>query len=202
MKNKQASALLGGILIALGLAAPLPASAQMDRGPYVGASLGTAEYRQSCRFYDGTCDDRDTAYRLFGGYYFSPGLAIEGGYANLADLFVDGTVNGTAIATRFEATAKALDVSVLPGFAVNERLTLFGRFGIYRSQVEVRGLGGGQRGTESEHNSGWTFGAGLRFDFGRAFAIRAEWQRFDNVGGPATGEDDIDYLNGGLVLRF
>jgi OmpA-OmpF porin, OOP family len=202
MNKKQAWAALGAAL-ALGLAAHAPASAQEGSGPYVGASLGQADYRKTCDFYDGTCDSKDTGYRLFGGYYFSPGLAIEAGYANLADLFVDGTLAGTTLATHFEATAKAGDVSLLPIFAVNERLAVFGRFGVYRSQLEVRGLGSAFRGgTRSEHNTGWTYGAGLRFDFGRAFAIRAEWQRYDNVGGSSTGEDDIDFFSGGLILRF
>ena len=198
--NKKPVRIALGVVLALGLA--VPAAAQVDRGPYVGASLGQADYRKTCDFYDGTCDSKDTGYRLFGGYYFSPGLAIEAGYANLADLFVDGTLAGTSLATHFEATAKAGDLSLLPIFAVNERLAVFGRFGVYRSQLEVRGLGSAFDGTRSEHNTGWTYGAGLRFDFGRAFALRAEWQRYDNVGGSSTGEDDIDLFSGGLILRF
>ena len=62
--------------------------------------------------------------------------------------------------------------------------------------------GGGGGGSESERNSAWTYGLGVRLSFGGAIALRAEWQRYDNIGGSSTGEDDIDFISAGVVLQF
>ena len=55
------------------------ASAQDSRGGYLGASIGQAYYKHTC---DGapagvTCNNNDTALRLFGGYQFKPSFAME-----------------------------------------------------------------------------------------------------------------------------
>lgn len=175
-----------------------PASAQSAGSYYAGASLGQAQFRKSCSAFDGSCDDKDTAYRIFGGYNISPALAVEAAYGDYGRLLVDGTAGG--LPTNFEATVEALDVSVLPAWVLSERFAIFGRFGIYRSKVQVNDLSGG--GSESERNSAWTYGFGVRWSFGRAISLRAEWQRYDNIGGSSTGEDDIDFISAGVVLQF
>ena len=32
--------------------------------------------------------------------------------------------------------------------------------------------------------------------------VRAEWQRYANVGGASTGEDDLDVFSLGVLFRF
>lgn len=199
MNKKEGLAILG-ILVILALAAPLPATAQ-ERGVYVGASLGTGEFRHTCTLYSGRCDPEDTGYRLFGGYRSSPNMAIELGYGSIAETQVNGTQIATGATAVWEGTLKAFDVSILPTLPLSDRLAIFGRLGIYRAQLEARGTIGAPFDL-SDHGSGWTFGAGLRFDVARAFAVRAEWQRYDSVGGGAVGQVDVDYLNLGLELRF
>lgn len=196
MDTKQAWAALA-VVLALGIGAP--ASAQDSGSYYAGASLGQAQYRNTCEFIGGSCDDKDAAFRVFAGYNFSPGLAIEAAYGDYGRVLADGSVGGVPV--EFEATVEALDVSVLPAFVANDRLAIFGRLGIYRSKVQVHDLGGGG-GSESERNSAWTYGLGVRLSFGGAIALRAEWQRYDNIGGSSTGEDDIDFISAGVVLQF
>lgn len=197
MDTKQAWAALA-VVLALGIGAP--ASAQDPGSYYAGASLGQSQYRKTCEFIDGSCDDKDTAFRVFGGYNVSPGLAIEAAYGDFGRILVDGSVGG--VPTNFEATVEALDLSVLPAWVLSERFAIFGRFGIYRSKVQVSDLGGGG-GSESERNTAWTYGLGVRWSFGGGpVSLRAEWQRYDNIGGSSTGEDDIDYINAGVVLQF
>lgn len=199
MNVKQPSAALAAVLV-LGLGVFEPASAQSAGSFYAGASLGQSQYRNTCEFIDGSCDDKDTAFRVFGGYNVSPGLAIEAAYGDFGRIIVDGSVGG--IPTNFEATVEALDLSVLPAWVLSERFAIFGRFGIYRSKVQVSDLGGGG-GSESERNTAWTYGLGVRWSFGGGpVSLRAEWQRYDNIGGSSTGEDDIDYISAGVVLQF
>ena len=83
MNKKEGRGILGTVL-ALGLVAAAPAAAQ-DSGVYLGASLGTGESTSVCEGIVGSCDDNDTAYRLFGGYQMNRNFAWELGYASLGD---------------------------------------------------------------------------------------------------------------------
>jgi OOP family OmpA-OmpF porin len=195
MNKKDGWGILG-IVLALGLAAAAPAAAQ-DSGVYLGASLGTGESTNACEGIVGTCDDTDTAYRLFGGYQMNRNFAWELGYANLGDVTASGTANGTPV--NFEVTKKALDFSGIVTLPVSERFALFGRLGIYRSQAERRGSGVTVGGS---HNSSFTWGLGLRFDLWRALAVRAEWQHYPDIGGAAAGKDDVNLLTLGVVMPF
>ena len=139
--NKKEGCSILGIVLVLALAASAPAAAQ-DSGVYLGASLGTGTSKNTCRGITGTCNETDTAYKLFGGYQVNRNFAWELGYGTL----------------------------------------------------------GGLQG--SDHNTSFTWGLGLRFDLGRAYAVRAEWQHYPNIGGDNAGVDDIDLLTLGLVMRF
>ncbi len=175
--------------------ASTPALAQ-DPAIYLGASIGEAQFRKTCDDVTiGKCDSSDTAYRLYGGYHFGPNLALEVGYGKFGEVLVD-----TPFAS-FEATLKGFDISLLPAYRISERFGIFGRFGIYRSQLELHGFGA-TPGDESEHNTGLTWGAGLRFHVGSKIAVRAEYQRLDKVGGSSTGEDNVDFLSLGLEWAF
>lgn len=194
MKKKEGWGILGIVLVS-GFTAAAPAAAQ-DSGVYLGASLGAGTARTTCNGITGTCDDSDTGYKLFGGYQVNRNFAWEAGYAYLGDVTATGTdALGTPVS--FEKTNKALDFSGIVTLPVNDRFAVFGRLGIYRSQVERRGTSSG-----SAHNASFTWGAGLRFDLGRAFAVRAEWQNYPDIGNDSIGKDDIDLLTLGLVMRF
>lgn len=195
--NKKEGWGIFAIVVVLGLAAA-PAAAQEDRGFYLGASLGSGKSKNTCEGFVGSCDDTDTAYKLFGGYQVNRNFAWELGYGYLGDVTGTGTFGGQAF--DFEVTNKALDFSGIITLPVNDRFAVFGRLGIYRSQVELRGTFPGLQG--GDHNSSFTWGLGVRFDFGRAFAVRAEWQHYPEIGGSNAGIDDIDYLSLGLVLQF
>jgi len=196
MKKKDGWGILGIVLV-LGLATAAPAGAQ-DSGLYLGGSLGSAESKNTCKGIVGTCDDKDTAFKFFGGYQVNRNFAWELGYAFLGDVTGAGALGGTAF--DFEITNKALDFSGIVTLPVNERFALFGRLGVYRSQVELSGTFPGLQG--ADHNTSFTWGLGLRFDFGRVLAVRAEWQHYPNIGGDNAGVDDIDFLSLGLVMRF
>ena len=178
-------------LAAAGLAAAMVSGTALaqERGLYVGGTAGGSEVRHSCPS-GADCDHDGTAYRLFGGYQYNPYFSVEFGYAKLSDLVVEGAG---------EAKPKAGDISAIASWPVAERLSILGRLGVYRSQLELHFEDGG---SVSEHNSAWTYGLGVNILFGRHLRVRAEWQHYKAVGGPDTGEDNINFASAGLVWLF
>ena len=57
-------------------------------------------------------------------------------------------------------------------------------------------------GSDKDTNTDLTFGAGVKFDMTRNVALRAEWQRYKDMGGDDTGESDMDVLSVGVLYRF
>ena len=87
-----------------------------------------------------------------------------------------------------------------------QQLSLYGKAGVARSRVSVTGsaaIGGATFSTSTKENStDLTFGAGAEYGFTRNLAARAEWQRYDGVGGDTTGKEDLDVFSLGLLYRF
>jgi OmpA-OmpF porin, OOP family len=194
------------LLIALLVAAtavPMLARAQaragaQDRAGYVGMQVGTAKYNDFCTGITVGCDNSDTAWRFFGGYQFSRNLSLELGYANLGAASAGGGAAGDA---RYEANA--FDFSMLIGPAISESLFLFGKLGLYRADVDLRATTGPVLGSANSKNGGITFGAGAQWNFTRSLGLRAEFQKYNNVGKEGnTREDDIDVISAGIVWKF
>src|SRR2546428_13995713 len=61
----------------------LPAAAQMNTSAfYAGVSVGQSKFKDACSGVGAgvSCDDKDTAWRILGGYQFNRNLAAELGY--------------------------------------------------------------------------------------------------------------------------
>jgi len=186
---------------ALALAFPLVAGAQMISrdsqvaGPYIGADLGQAKFKASCGGFSG-CDDKDTAWRVFGGYQFNRNLGAEVGYTDL------GSVAGTAPGVSSRADAHAWELTGVGSIPIVGGLSAYGKLGAYYGKVEATGTAGALSSTASETNTGLTYALGAQYDFTRNLGVRAQWQRYDNMGGNSTGETDVDSMTVGVVFRF
>ena len=80
-KKILVTAMLAGFA-ALPTLAMAQAKGNADLGFYAGISAGQS--KSDCPG-GGSCDDKDTAYRVFGGYKFHPNIAVEGGYSPLGE---------------------------------------------------------------------------------------------------------------------
>jgi OOP family OmpA-OmpF porin len=175
------SAVLAAALVSASAMA-LPAAAQMTmNSPYVGASIGRADYR--------TADETDMAWRIFGGYQFHPNFAAELGLHHLGEVDERG---GTRDAMLWELVGVGM-------FPVANALSVYGKLGAYYGKSEFRSS---LFPSGDENNGGLTYGFGAQYEVARNIGVRLEWQRYDQVGGASTGETDIDVLNLGVVYRF
>jgi OOP family OmpA-OmpF porin len=192
-----------GVVAALALAAAAiaaPAAAQ-EKGIYLGGSVGYSQYQDACQNLAVPCTDDTTTWRAFAGYQFHRNWAAEVGYGLLgraegSGLFGGGTGN-------FKQEAKGWDVSLLGSFEIVHRLWGFGRLGAYsaRTTLDQEISSPPATSNDADSQSGFTYGLGVLYQLG-FLGLRAEWQRYDNIGMNTFGHDDLDVFSLGLLLRF
>jgi OmpA-OmpF porin, OOP family len=171
---------IAGFSAAAGLAGP--ASAQMSNimsSAYIGASIGQSDLGDACGGL-ASCDDKDTAWKVFGGYQINRTFGVELGYANLGEITVPGAgAEVTAI--------ELLGIAAIPVGPVS----LYGKLGFARGKVKGTGALGGVSDTSTD----LTYGIGVQYDFTKQLGIRGEWQRYDF-------DDAVDVMSIGVVFRF
>lgn len=193
MKNR-ARAVLAILGAASALAFSGPTLAQ-DTGFYAGFSLGQATADDTCTGISGpgvSCDDKDTAWKILGGYQFNRNLALEFGYIDLGEVSASGPGGSASIeSSAFELVA----LGILP---LADKFSVYGKVGLYRGETDATAPGI----SLSESNTDLTFGIGVRYDITRNLGIRGEWQKYQDVGGGEIGEADVDVISVGIIWRF
>ena len=217
-------------LLAAALAAPAFAQSPWYAGISAGQSLTDDELvrNRESTITLGTdfatdFDDKDGAWKATLGWRLGPMLSVE---VNYADLGGHGTVTTflggdpllpAAIAIRREITAYGADVVLRA--PIGDRFAIFGRAGAARARLAASavlfgnveftgGAGERERSTRVEETVG-RFGVGVQWDFAPNLGLRAEWERYADVGKAfrvggtgTTGEADTDMVCAGLILRF
>lgn len=192
-------ALITGLLgVSVAVSAPVAlAQAQGLKIPgwYLGGSIGQSEIGDvDCPPVPGaTCDDRDTAWRVFGGYQIHRNFAIEAGYTDL------GSFDRSAPGLQASLDATAFDLVGVGMWPLGNNFSVYGKLGLYRSDVDAEALG-------KDKNNDWTYGVGAQYNFTRNVAARLEWQRYQSVEfkrfDGSNGDGDIDVVNLGVLFAF
>lgn len=145
-------------------------------------------------------DSHDTAWNVFGGYRFNDIVAIEAAYNNLGSYSGTTTISAPAAATAGGTwDAKAFSVSAVVTYPIVDRFGLLFKVGLAATRLEA---------SVSQLNANETrvqplFGVGVKYDFTRSFGVRAEFERFNNVGdGSTTGQSPIDVWSASVLYRF
>jgi OmpA-OmpF porin, OOP family len=190
---------------AISFSASVLAQASMQ-SLYVGGFAGQSKAKDGCTDLPAglSCNDTDTAWKIFAGYQFHPNLAAEVGYVNLGETKASGVTSGVNVNATAKATAWEL-VGV-GSWPVGNRLSLLGKLGAYYGTVDESATGSvpgfAATFTAKDSNTGFTFGFGGRFDITEHLAARAEWQRYSRMGGDNTGKSDVDVLGIALLWKF
>jgi OmpA-OmpF porin, OOP family len=179
MKSMQAFLAVAALAFAGGAAAQQPSLSSA----YIGGSIGQAEYKDGCAGV-ANCDEKDTAWRILGGYQFNRYFAAELGYHNLGEASAPaGAIEGTA-----------WELVGIGSYPLVDKLSVYGKLGLYRGELEGPGV--------EETNSDLTYGVGLQYDLLKNVGLRGEWQRYSKMGGGNIVETDVDVLSLGVVYRF
>lgn len=148
--------------------------------------------------------DRSTGFKLYGGYQFSPYLALEGGYFDLgkfgytANTVPAGTLNG-------EMRVRGLNLDLVGTLPLAGKLSALGRVGVNYARVNDRFSGTGavnvSNPTASKSQANVKYGVGLNYAFTDALNMRLELERY-RVNDAIGNKGDIDMVSVGLVYRF
>jgi OOP family OmpA-OmpF porin len=178
-----------GLASAMAFAGPVLAQ---DTGFYVGLSFGQSSVDLDCTGAS-SCDDTDTAMKFIGGYRFNRNLGVEIGYTDLGE----ATITDPSSTATFESSVMELvGVGTWP---IADKFSILGKIGMYRGDVDASDPA---LGSVSESNTGLTFGVGVQWDFTKNLGLRAEWQRYADVGGDNVGESDVDVMSIGVIFTF
>lgn len=150
-------------------------------GPYAGASIGTPDFKDNINGFGGNGDDLSA--KVFGGYQFTPNLAVEGGYAALGkSKQPDGS----------DVRAQALFADGVGTVPIVGNLSAIGRLGL--AEVWANTPAG------DDHGVALHGGAGLQYAFTQNVAVRGEWERYH--ADVFEGKPDIDQYTVGLRVGF
>jgi len=200
------AALATGLLV-LSASAHAEDQAQTQTGAYVGASVGQAEYVDACADVGSlaasagqpsSCNDKDFAFKIYGGYRFLPWLAAEIGYTNPGK--TTATI-GSASAEIKGWLVPIYAVGILP--IANDRVWLMGKAGGVYWDLKASASGPGGSVSESDNGFSFAYGLGAQYNFNPHLGVRAEFEVFHDVGNEnTTGQGDIRMWSVGVVWRF
>lgn len=149
-------------------------------------------------------DNRDTSYKVFGGYQFNRYFGLEGGYFDLgkfgfkATSVPAGTLNGTI-------RIQGINLDAVGTLPLTEKFSAFGRVGATYAETKDTFSGTGAIHVldpgPQKLDTNYKYGLGLQYAFTKAFAMRLEGERY-RVNDAVGNHGDIDTISVGLVFRF
>ncbi|MBC7995794.1 MAG: OmpA family protein [Rhizobacter sp.] len=149
-------------------------------------------------------DERDTAYKLFGGYQFNRHLGLEAGYFNLGRFGFNsttspaGTLNG-------EIKLQGVNLDLVGTWPLSQRWSALGRVGAQYASARDSFSGTGavsvRDANPSKRELNYKVGVGMQYEVSPSFLVRAEAERFrlnDAVG----NHGNVNMFSVGLVFPF
>ena len=206
---------LAGIGTLMALAAA-PATAQEGSYYYGGLSVGRSQARIDEERINASLlaagltttgmskDERDVAYKLFGGYQFNRHFAVEAGYFNLGKFgFTStttpaGTLNG-------QIRLQGLNLDLVGTLPLTENLSAIGRVGAQAANARDRFSGTGavavQNANPRKTEVNYKFGAGLQYAFSPSLLMRAEAERY-RVNDAVGNHGGVNLFSVSLIIPF
>jgi len=150
-------------------------------------------------------DNKETGFKIFGGYKFNKHFAFEAGYFYLGKFdFTATTVPAGVLSGSTKLGGVNFDVvGIVP---VTEKFSAFGRIGMNYAEAKDTFISTGAAPVQanlspSKRAANPKAGLGIQYNFSQSVGLRAEAERYrinDAIGN--TG--DIDVLSLGIVYRF
>ncbi len=218
MKLTSASGTLGLVTLATfaSLVSASVAAQAQEKGWYGGLNFGQSKAKiddpriirglLSSGFFTTsiTDDDRDSGYKIFGGYQMNRHLALEAGYFDLGRFGFNATTQPLGSLTG-EIKIRGANLDLVGIIPLTEKFSAFGRIGVARAEARDTFTGSGLvrvlNPNPSKTDTNGKFGLGLQYAFTESFGMRAEVERY-RINDAVGNKGDIDLASLGLVYRF
>ena len=151
-----------------------------------------------------THDQHDAAYKVFGGYQFSPNWGLEAGYFNLGEFGFKSTTTPTGtLDGRIKLDGMNIDlVGTLP---VNDQLSLLGRVGVHNARARDTFTATGAVTVTNPNpkikETNYKAGVGFAYKFSQSMTLRGELERY-RVNDAVGNKGDINVASLSLVFPF
>ena len=158
---------------------------------YIGLNAGQSKFRNSSGFGNFSSDNKDKAFGLYGGSYFTPNIGVELGYTDL------GKVDRAGGTTE----AKAASVALIGKLPLNPSFNLLGKVGASYSQVDVSALPG--TGIAVGRKSGWgpSYGVGAEYNFTQNVSAVVQYDEY-RMPYPGGSKEKVNNTSVGLRFRY
>src|SRR3989338_7582352 len=164
-----------------------PSAVADDSGWYIGGNIGQSRAKiDDARITANLLgigpasivdDNRDTGYKLFGGYQYNKNFAVEAGYFDLGQFGYTATVvpAGTLTGT---IKLEGLNLDAVGTLPLTEKFSVLGRLGLNYAQARDTFNGTGAvtvlNPNPSKNQVNYKLGAGLQYDFTPSLGMRIE----------------------------
>ena len=210
-----AMSMLHKLLISIVLVSVTWCAAAEESGFYFGGSVGYSNFDTDksdisaalpLSGLTGTVvvDENDLGWKSFFGYNFNKYLGLEGAYVDLGE--IDGDFRITTPPPDTGKSVQGVDGFTVLGvgrYPIREQLDVFAKVGAFFWNVDNRiNLSGGGTTATIRHDEDGTdlvFGSGVRYEFMEHLSVRAEWERYSDVG---DDDSDVDLFTIGLQFNF
>lgn len=190
-------------LVVLGWLYGAPAAAvDFADGFYAGIAAGVARADDICTGVQIDCNDEEFSYEIIAGYQLSKWFSIEASYLNLGDTKI------RIVADNISKDADGFTAAVVTTAPGLEQAGIFGKFGIFYTNVEYEGTDNSAPLSFDENDTELYFGLAARYPLGDTLGLSLEWERFFEIGEPNVTqqpldtESDHDVFSASLLFRF
>lgn len=150
-------------------------------------------------------DEKNIAFKLFGGYKFNRYFALEGGYFDLGQFGYTATTvpAGSLIGT---IKIKGVNFDVVGMLPLSDKFSAFGRLGVQYAEskdtfANTGAVAAPLNASPNKNIGNLKAGIGLQYDFDKSLALRLEGERY-RINDAVGSDGDISMLSLGLVYRF
>ena len=149
-------------------------------------------------------DEKDTAYKLFLGYQFSPHFALEGGYFNLGQFSFQSTTTPTG-SLNGQIKLQGLNLDLVGRLPLSERWSALARVGVQSTQARDHFTGTGAvyvlNPNPSERATNYKAGLGLQYEVNKSLLVRAEGERY-RINDAVGNRGGVNVFSVSLVMPF
>jgi OOP family OmpA-OmpF porin len=152
-----------------------------------------------------THDQRDAAYKVFGGYQFNPYLGMEAGYFNLGEFGFKSTTTSPIGTLDGRIKLDGVNLDLVGTLPVNDQLSLLGRVGMIKARARdnfttTGGLSVTNPNPETTKQS-YKAGFGFAYKFSQSMTLRGELERY-RINDAVGNKGDINTATLSLVFPF